>query len=68
MMHPILWPDIIIGVLLAEGIFHSIRAILHHISDRRHHQQIAQRVSDMRPAALDNYRAAVRENVRAPLG
>ncbi len=68
MLHPILWPDLIIALLIAEGIFHSTRAILHHISDRRNNQLIAQRVADMRPAVLDNYRVLSKESVRAPLG
>jgi hypothetical protein len=68
MTHPNLWPDIIIGVLIGEGFLISIRALLHYISRRNRNQQIAARVEAMRPAALDNYRAAVKEHVRAPLG
>jgi len=67
-MHPILWPDIIIGVLVAEGILYTLRSALHFISRRKQGQQIAQRVADMRPAALDNYRVLSKESVRAPLG
>ena len=68
MTHPNLWPDIIIGVLIGEGFLISIRAVLHYISRRNRNEQIAARVEAMRPAALDNYRAAVKEHVRAPLG
>jgi len=67
-IHPILWPDIILGVLIAEAILHTTRTVLHHISTRSRNQTIAQRVNEMRPAALDGYRAAVKEGVRAPLG
>ena len=67
-LHPILWPDIILGVLIAEAILHTTRTVLHNISRKSRNHMIAQRVQEMRPAALDGYRAAVKENVHAPLG
>jgi len=68
MTHPNLWPDIIIGVLIGEGLLISLRSLLHYISNRNRNKIIAARVGAMRPGSLDNYRAAVKEHVRAPLG
>jgi len=68
MIHTNLWPDIIIGVLIGEGFLISLRSLLHYISNRNRNKIIAARVEAMRPGSLDNYRAAVKEHVRAPLG
>jgi hypothetical protein len=68
MIHPMQWPDIIIGFLIAEGFLIGLRSVLHAISNKNHNKQIAQRVQEMRPAALDQYRAAQNRDVRAPLG
>jgi len=67
-VHPILWPDIILGVLIAEAILHTTRTVLHHISTKSRNNMIAQRVNDMRPAALDTYRARQERDLHAPLG
>jgi hypothetical protein len=68
MIHPNQWPDLIIGFLLAEGFLIGLRSVLHAISNKNRNKQIAQRVQEMRPGTLDNYRAAQNRDVRAPLG
>ena len=67
-VHPILWPDIILGVLIAEAILHTMRTVLHHISSKSRNHMIAQRVNEMRPAALDGYRIRQERDVHVPLG
>jgi len=66
-MHPIQWPDIIIGVLIAEGLLHTIRSLVHFISRKQHNTQVMERI-EQRSAALDQYRVMSKESVRAPLG
>ena len=68
MIHPMQWPDIILGVLIAEGFLYSVRSILHYISNRSRNLQITQRVEEMRPGALDSYRYATKDTGNAPLG
>jgi hypothetical protein len=68
MIHPIQWLDIIIGVLIAEGFLIGLRSVLHAISNKNRNLQIAQRVSEMRPAALDQYRISQQKDTHAPLG
>jgi hypothetical protein len=68
MIHTNLWPDIILGVLIAEGFLYSVRSMLHYISNRNRQMIVAARVEQMRPGVLDNYRAAQERGVRAPLG
>ncbi len=68
MIHPMQWPNIIIGVLLAEGLLIAFRSSIHAISNRNRNQHIFNRVNDMRPAALDGYRARQEHDVHAPLG
>jgi hypothetical protein len=67
-IHPILWPDIIIGFLIAETIFYTARATLHHLATTKRNHLVAQRAEQMRPAALDNYRAVQDKETHAPLG
>lgn len=67
-LHPIAWPDLIIAVLLAEGLLYTLRAGLHFVSRRNQQAQVAQRLEEMRPAALDQYRIRSKESVNAPLG
>lgn len=68
MIHPMTWPDIIIGLLIAEGILYSLRQSLHFIVRRKQNQQVMERVERMRPAALDNYRAMQQGRSHEPLG
>ena len=68
MMHPMSWPDIILGVLIAEGFLYSVRSVSHYVSNRKHNILITQRVEQMRPGALDNYRYTVKGEGHAPLG
>lgn len=56
-MHPIQWPDIIIGVLLAEGMLWLLRSALKFVGRHNRNEKVVQRVNEMRPAPLDNYRA-----------
>jgi hypothetical protein len=67
-MHPMAWPDITIGVLLAEGFLYSLRTTLHYISRKNRNKAIAQRINDMRPAALDSYRFRQEHDRHAPQG
>lgn len=67
-LHPMHWPDVIVAVMLAEGFLWLFRSTVHYVSRRRKQIQIAERVQQMRPGALDNYRAAQERGVRAPLG
>jgi len=67
-LHPLQWPDLIVGFLLAEGILYSLRSVLHFISRRNRNLHIAQRVEQMRPAALDNYRLRQERDTHSPLG
>jgi hypothetical protein len=56
------------GVILADGFLYGVRAILHYISRRNNNMIIANRVQQMRPAALDQYRAGQDRGSHAPLG
>ena len=68
-MHPILWPDIIIGVLIAEGIVWTLRSALYFLSDKRKNQKIVERARhDMKLAALYSYRAMQQGRTHEPLG
>ena len=68
-MHPILWPDIIIGVLIAEGILWTLRSALYFISDKRNNQKIVERARhDMKLAALDSYRSMQQGRTHEPIG
>jgi hypothetical protein len=66
--HPMAWPDIIIGVLIAEGLLYSLRTILQYLARRGRNQMVAQRLNDMRPAALDSYRFRQEHDRHAPQG
>ena len=67
-LHPAQWLDIVVAVLLADGLLYTLRSGLHFIARRNRNKVVVRRVTEMRPAALDGYRAAVKEGVRAPLG
>jgi hypothetical protein len=66
--HPISLVDIILGVLIADGLLYALRAGLHLVSRRRNNKVVAQRVESMRPAALDSYRVRQERDPHAPLG
>ena len=68
-MHPILWPDIIVGVVIAEGILWTLRSALYFISDKRKNQKIVERAQrEIKLAALDSYRAMQQGRSHEPLG
>jgi len=65
MMHPIQWPDIIIGVLLAEGFLYTLRSTIHFISRKQHNTHV---MYAQRQAALDSYRSMQQGRTHEPLG
>jgi hypothetical protein len=67
-LHPLQWPDLIIAVLLAEGLLWTLRSSIYFVVRKKQNQQVMERVERMRPGALDNYRAAQEKDVHAPLG
>jgi hypothetical protein len=68
-LHPILWPDIIIAVLLAEGLLWISRSALYFFSNRRKNQLIVERAQrEIKLAALDSYRAMNPGRGHEPLG
>jgi hypothetical protein len=68
MIHPIQWPDIIVGVLIAEGFIYMLRATLHYLANKKRNHLVAQRVGEMRPGTLDNYRSSQSWSNNAPRG
>jgi hypothetical protein len=68
-MHPLLWPDIIIAVLLAEGIIWTLSSAMYFISNKRKNQQIVERAQrEVKLAALDSYRSMQHGRGHEPLG